>query len=38
MITMLIAFARSNDIGLTVVGPEVPLAAGIVDAFRQQSC
>ncbi len=30
----LIAFARSNDIGLTVVGPEVPLAYGIVDAFQ----
>jgi phosphoribosylamine--glycine ligase len=28
-------FARQNDIGLTVVGPEAPLAAGIVDAFRQ---
>lgn len=27
-------FARSESIGLTVVGPEAPLAAGIVDAFR----
>jgi len=30
----LIAFAQSEDIYLTVVGPEAPLAAGIVDAFR----
>src|SRR4051812_40789129 len=30
----LIAFAREQRIGLTVVGPEVPLAAGIVDVFR----
>ena len=27
-------FARSESIGLTVVGPEAPLAAGVVDAFR----
>jgi phosphoribosylamine--glycine ligase len=30
----LIAFARSEQIGMTIVGPEAPLAAGIVDAFR----
>ncbi|MBA3775575.1 MAG: phosphoribosylamine--glycine ligase [Betaproteobacteria bacterium] len=30
----LIAFARRQDVALTVVGPEAPLAAGIVDAFR----
>jgi len=30
----LIRFARENAIGLTVVGPETPLAAGIVDVFR----
>ena len=30
----LVAWAESADIGLTVVGPEAPLAAGIVDAFR----
>jgi phosphoribosylamine--glycine ligase len=30
----LIAFARREEIALTVVGPEAPLAAGIVDAFR----
>lgn len=28
-------FARDNDITLTVVGPEAPLAAGIVDVFEQ---
>jgi phosphoribosylamine--glycine ligase len=27
-------FARANDVTLTVVGPEAPLAAGIVDIFR----
>jgi phosphoribosylamine--glycine ligase len=30
----LIAFAKKEQIHLTVVGPEAPLAAGIVDAFR----
>lgn len=30
----LIAFAREEHIEITVVGPEAPLAAGIVDAFR----
>ncbi len=30
----LIAFAKSESIHATVVGPEAPLAAGIVDAFR----
>src|SRR5580765_3064463 len=30
----LIAFAQAEHIALTVVGPEGPLAAGIVDAFR----
>jgi len=29
----LIRFAKDNQVGLTVVGPEAPLAAGIVDAF-----
>jgi phosphoribosylamine--glycine ligase len=27
-------WAQTNKIGLTVVGPEVPLAAGVVDEFR----
>jgi phosphoribosylamine---glycine ligase len=30
----LVAFARSERIGLTVVGPDDALAAGIVDTFR----
>src|SRR5258706_1363451 len=30
----LIAFARNQGIAFTVVGPEAPLAAGIVDTFR----
>jgi len=31
----LIKFARDNDIGLTVVGPELPLCQGLTDAFRK---
>ena len=30
----LVAFARAEQIGLTVVGPEKPLTMGIVDAFE----
>jgi phosphoribosylamine---glycine ligase len=30
----LVQFAASNDIGLTVVGPDDPLALGVVDAFQ----
>jgi phosphoribosylamine--glycine ligase len=30
----LVEFARQNAVGLTVVGPEAPLAAGAVDAFQ----
>ena len=33
-IAALVDFARSEPAALTVVGPEAPLAAGIVDAFR----
>ncbi len=29
----LVAFAQRERVGLTVVGPEAPLAAGVVDAF-----
>lgn len=29
----LVSFARDNEIGLAVVGPEAPLAAGLVDAL-----
>ena len=30
----LLKLARSEKVGLTVVGPEVPLVAGVVDRFR----
>ncbi len=33
-VPQLVDFARKEKIHLTVVGPEAPLAAGIVDAFR----
>jgi phosphoribosylamine--glycine ligase len=32
----LVAFAKDNDIDLTVVGPEVPLVMGVVDAFQAE--
>ena len=31
----LVGFARDNGVDLTIVGPEAPLAAGIVDAFSE---
>ena len=34
-IPALLDFARHNAIALTIVGPEVPLVAGIVDEFTQ---
>ena len=33
-IPSLVTFARDNNIGLTIVGPEAPLVNGVVDAFR----
>ncbi|MGZ8254875.1 MAG: phosphoribosylamine--glycine ligase [Burkholderiaceae bacterium] len=30
----LVDFARAEEIGFTVVGPEAPLASGVVDVFR----
>lgn len=30
----LLALARSEQVGLTIVGPEAPLAAGVVDRFQ----
>ncbi|WP_174873432.1 phosphoribosylamine--glycine ligase [Vogesella oryzae] len=33
-IAELVEFARAEKVELTVVGPEAPLAAGVVDAFR----
>jgi len=32
----LVRFARENDIGLTVIGPDDPLAAGISDLFEAE--
>jgi len=34
-IAALLQFALTEKIGLSIVGPEVPLVAGIVDSFRQ---
>jgi phosphoribosylamine--glycine ligase len=34
-VAQLVAFAQRESIGLTVVGPEAPLAEGVVDAFRK---
>jgi len=34
-IPALLAFAKTEAIGLTIVGPEVPLVNGIVDEFEQ---
>jgi len=36
-VPVLVQFAKENNVGLTVVGPEVPLCAGIVDAFQAES-
>ena len=33
----LAAFAQSNDVGLTIVGPEQPLVDGIVDYFNERN-
>jgi phosphoribosylamine--glycine ligase len=32
----LVSFAKQNQIGITIVGPEVPLCDGIVDAFNEE--
>lgn len=32
----LVKFAKQNDIGLTIIGPEVPLCEGIVDVFEAE--
>ncbi|VAX06123.1 Phosphoribosylamine--glycine ligase [hydrothermal vent metagenome] len=34
-IPSLLGFAQENSIGLTIVGPEAPLVAGIVDTFQE---
>ncbi len=35
-VAALAEFAAASDVALTVVGPEAPLAAGIVDVFRSR--
>lgn len=35
-VTALLAFAQTEQIALTIVGPEAPLARGVVDSFRAQ--
>ncbi|MEZ6932605.1 phosphoribosylamine--glycine ligase [Aeromonas sp. S16(2024)] len=35
-IQALLAFAKTQQIGLTIVGPEAPLVKGVVDAFRAE--
>ncbi|NBW48430.1 MAG: phosphoribosylamine--glycine ligase, partial [Betaproteobacteria bacterium] len=35
-IAALAEFALANKVELTVVGPEAPLAAGVVDEFRRR--
>lgn len=32
----LVKFAKENNIGLTMAGPEIPLVLGVVDAFEAQ--
>ena len=32
----LLNFAKENQIDLTIVGPEIPLVAGIVDKFEKE--
>ena len=36
-ITALVYFAQENHIDITIIGPEAPLAAGIVDAFEENN-
>jgi phosphoribosylamine--glycine ligase len=35
-INELVVFAAENEVALTIVGPEAPLAAGIVDVFQTE--
>ncbi len=36
-IESLLGFAKDNNIDLTIVGPEIPLVAGIVDKFKEEN-
>ena len=31
----MVEFAKQNDIGLTIIGPEAPLVMGVVDTFKE---
>ena len=31
----LVEFAKANEVGLTIIGPEVPLLAGLADRFEE---
>ncbi|MGD9158960.1 MAG: phosphoribosylamine--glycine ligase [Desulfobacteraceae bacterium] len=33
-INALVEFAKKEDVGLTIIGPEAPLVEGVVDAFK----
>ena len=35
-IDSLVRFAKAEEIGLTIVGPEIPLSLGIVDRFEEE--
>jgi phosphoribosylamine--glycine ligase len=35
-IDALVAFAKDNNVELTIVGPEAPLVIGVVDRFREE--
>lgn len=35
-ISALVEFAKTNTVALTIVGPEVPLVLGVVDAFQAE--
>jgi phosphoribosylamine---glycine ligase len=35
-IQALVKFAKDNEIGLTIVGPEAPLVAGVTDTFNKE--
>lgn len=35
-IDALVAFAKENNVELTIVGPEAPLVIGVVDKFREE--
>lgn len=35
-VSALVAFAKDNQIDLTIVGPEAPLVIGVVDAFQAE--